>query len=260
MADDADAVAPKMMRPNDLCTAAFYGDVDKMKELLTVEAVEEEPPIDPEFDPLAPVDEEVAANAADRAARRATNVAEITKRLSTTRRIVTRLSPVNIQEYGMFLTATETYNEALGTFELHCRVKSSKRSHYDAAPLHWAVLGREHAAVTFLIMQGAKVDQVIPGLNMTIADIIRVNELQETRKVVDKALEAYKEVKEKEHTAASERARILEEREEQRHRAQEEVRRKEEEERLEAERATEQEAEGAAVQEEAAPEEQDGDA
>lgn len=253
MADDLDATAPKMMRPHDMCTAAYYGDVAKLTELLTVEAVEEEPPIEPEFDPLAPADEEGIAAAADRSARRAANAAEISKRLSTTRRMVTRLSPVNVQEYGIFLTATEVYDEATGEFTLVPKVKASKRSTFDAAPLHWAVLGCEHAAITFLIMQGADVTQRIVGLDMSVDEIIRLNGLLETRRVVDKAVEARTAKTNKENALADERNRILADRELQRERAQEEVRRKEEEERLEAERAAQQEAEGTggAVEEEA---------
>jgi hypothetical protein len=256
MADDLDAVAPRMMRPHDLCTAAYYGDVEKLKELLTVEAVEDEPPIDPEFDPLAPADEEAIASAADRAARRAANAAEISKRLSATRRIVTRLSPVNVQEYGIFLTATEAFDESTGNFVLVPKVKTSRRSTFEASPLHWAVLGCEHAAITYLVTQGADVDQRVAGLDLTAADIIELNGLLETRKVLAKAIQMHKEIKDKEQAATDERSRVLADRDAQRERAQEEVRRKEEEERLEAERAAQQEADGTteAAADEAAPE------
>lgn len=253
MADDADAQAPKMMRPNDMCTAAYYGDVEKLKELLAVEPVEEEPPIEAEFDPLAPVDEEAVASAADRSARRAANATEIAKRLSATRRIVTRLSPVNVQEYGVFITATEVYDEDTSSFQLVPKVKASRRSTFEGAPLHWAVLGREHAAITFLIMQGANVEQRIAGLDLSIDDLVSMNQLLETRKVIDKSVQAYKEAKDKEQASVDERSRILADREDQRLRAQEEVRRKEEEERLEAERAAEPEAEAAPAQEGDAP-------
>lgn len=255
MADDLEAVAPKMMRPHDMCSAAYYGDVEKLKELLAVEAVEEEPPIEPEFDPLAPADEEAIASAADRAARRAANAAEIAKRLSATRRIVTRLSPVNVQEYGIFLTATEVFDDASGEFVLIPKAKASRRSSFEAAPLHWAVLGGEHAAITYLVTQGANVDQRVAGLDVTAGDLIQLNGLLETRKVLAKAVQLYKDMKEKEQAATDERNRVLADREAQRERAQDDLRRKEEDERLEAERAAQQEAEGTtdAAAEDAAP-------
>lgn len=242
MADEV-AESAKMMRPNDLCSAAFFGDVEKIKELLAVEPVEEEPPIEAEFDPLAPVDEEAIAAAADRKARRQANEKEIAQRLSTNRRIVTRLSAVNVETYGMFATATEQLLGD-GTFTIMSRIKTSKRSPFGASPLHWAVLGREHAAIEALILAGADVAAVVPELELTIDDIIRVNELKETAKVVARAIKLRAERHEAEASAAATREAVLADRERQRLQAQEDLRRKEEEERLEAERQAAAEAAG----------------
>lgn len=237
----------KMMRPHDLCSAAYYGDVEKLKELLAVEAVEEEPPLEAEFDPLAPIDEEAVAAAADRAARREANEKEIQKRLSTTRRIVTRLSAVNTQEYGFFLSATELLTPD-GDFQLRSRYKASRRSTIAAAPLHWAVLGREHAAVEFLVMNGADAEQIIPELGISVRDIIATNELLETDKVLRKTLQLFHDKKETERAAAEARAATLAERERLRQQAHDDIKRKEEEERLEAESAAAAEAAGVAAE------------
>lgn len=221
-----------MMRPNDLCTAAYYGDVKKLKELLTLPAVEEEPPIDPEFDPLAPPDEEAEAAAADRAEARKQNALELKKRLSSANCIVTRLSPVNTQHFGFGVKVREE-GESL---KLKTAFKPSKKSSFSATPLHWAVLGREHEAVEYLILQGADVDQVVPQLNVTVFDICAANSLLETERRIKEALEAYKTKAVAERKKWDDRAAVLAGRKQKREQALAEQRRKEEEERLEAER------------------------
>lgn len=253
MSADDGSSGPKMMRPNDLCTAAYYGDVEKLKELLTVEAVEEEPPLEAEFDPLAPPDEEGIAAAADRKARREANAKEIAKRLAAPRKLVTRLSPVNVQEYGFFVTAVESGVPQGPPFAVAGKFKASRRSEIPAAPLHWAVLGRDHKAIDFLIMQGADVSQPVPELGITVDDIVRSNQSLETERSVRVAQEAYRAKKAKEQEVIDAREKILHERSEMRKHALEEQRRKEEEERLAAER------EAAGENAPAAPEAADAD-
>lgn len=239
MAGDDGAVS-KMMRPNDVCTASFYGDVKKLKELLAVPPVEDEPPLEGEFDPLAPPDEEAEAAAADRAAARANNAATLKRLLSTPNRIVTRLSPVNVKHFGFYMAVEERDTKCA------VRFKASQNSDIAAPPLHWAVLGREHDAAEFLISLGADVNQLNATLGISVYDICAANSLLETDKRIRVALEAHEAKAAAAKQKEDGRAAALQKRVEARAAAQEEIRRREEAERLEAERVTREEEAAAA--------------
>ena len=249
-----DDEAPKlMMRPNDLCSAAYFGDVDKLKELLTVniEPVEEEPPLEAEFDPSAPADEEALAAIVDRATRRKANEAEVRKRLGTQGLLLTRQTAVNVRQYGLLATAQDyEVTPSGGSYTIAAKWKPSKRSTYVAPPLLWAVLAKEHAAVRFLVLQGADTLQPSEGLGLLCSDVLRCNDLQETAKVLQLAVQEYEQQREKEAGIVREREAELSRREQARLNFAEEQRRKEEEERLQAEREAAGEATETAATEE----------
>ena len=236
-----DAPVPKMMRPNDLFTAAYYGDVKKLQELLHVEPVEEDPPLDEEFDPAAPADEEAEEAQRDRDSRRAANEAELKKRLCATGRIVTRLSPVNVQHYGIGMLVSEA--------DMRCTVqfKASKKATAEGTPLHWAVLGREHDAVELLLKAGADPAAKVTELGVTAEDIIAKNDLKETAKAFARGVAARATKVDGEQavrdTLVKEIARRAQARQDH---ADEERRKAEEEARLEAEAAAAEEAAAAA--------------
>jgi hypothetical protein len=184
MGDEASGESGKMMRPNDLFTAAFYGDVKKLKELLFIEPVEEDPPMEEEFDPMAAPDEEAEEAARDRDARRKANDDELQKRLSATGRIVTRLSPVNKQFFGIGLLVGERDGKPTIQF------KPSKSAAAEGTALHWAVLGCEHEAVEYLLLMGANPAAKVTELDVTVDDILTKNDLRETRKAVERGMAA----------------------------------------------------------------------
>ena len=221
-----------MMRPNDLCSAAYYGDVKKVAELVMagIEPVEEEPPLDAEFDPSAPVDEEAAAAAKDRAARRSANEKEIAHRLAQTNFLITRQSPVNKAQFGLFVRAVER------DFGCMTQYKASKKSPFVAAPIHWAVLGREHAVIEQLITLGADVYQKVPELGITAIDICKANQSLETLKVIERSILKFKAAQDAKHAAAEAREATLAERDRLRKKAIADAAARELEERLAAER------------------------
>lgn len=250
MADDADSAPKKMMRPNDLFTASYYGDLKKVKELLHIEPVEDDPPFDEDFDPLAPVDEEAEEAAKDRAARRKANADELARRLAQTGRIVTRLSPVHVKHYGFGVLVTEKNMECAVKF------KPSAKSQAVATALHWAVLGREHEIVKYLLEMGADVQAEVPEYGVAAREIAEKNKLRETEKAITEGVElhaakssAERAKREAFDNEVARRAKLRDE-------AQAEVRRKEEEERLaaEAEEAAQRAAEEAEAAEAAAAE------
>ena len=224
MADD-EAVVGKMMRPNDLHSAAYYGDIKKLKELLHVEPVEDDPPFDEEFDPLGPVDEEAEEAAKERDARRKANDDEQAKRLAAPNTIVTRLSPVNVKHFGIGMLVSEK--------DLRCTVqfKPAAKSAAKGTPLHWAVLGKEHEAVEYLLLMGADVNAKVTEIGVTVEDILQRNDLRETRKAVERGVEARRlkvaamqGVKDGRKAELDRRAKLRQD-------AQDEVKRKEDEER-----------------------------
>lgn len=72
----------------------------------------------------------------------------------------------NIRSYGVLFSATEANDcEAENRLPLHVEWKPSLRSPFAAYPLHWAVLGKAHEAIAFLIEHGADTERVVgaPG-------------------------------------------------------------------------------------------------
>ena len=229
-----------MMRPNDLCSAAFYGDTKKVTELVMagIEPVEEEPPLESEFDPAAPVDEEAAAAAKDRTHRRSVNEKEIAHRISQSNFLFTRQSPVNKAQFGLYIRALER------DFCCITQFKPSKKSPFVAPPLHWAVLGREHSVIEQLILLGADVNQKVHELGVTIFDICKANQSLETLKVIERSVEKFSNAQKAKHAAAESRAAVLAERERLRKKAVADAAARELEERLAAEREAAGEAAG----------------
>ena len=251
MAEEGEEGGPKMMRPNDLSTAAYYGDIKKIKELLTVPAVDEEPPIDPEFDPMAEPDLEAEEAAVDRAQKRAENAADIQKKLHTAGPLLTRLSPVNIQEYGFGYQIKEN------DLRLSVKFKPSKSCPDVAAPLHWAVLGKEHEVIEHLILEGADPNHKTPELGVTIFDVISKNQLVESGIVVQRAIEGRAAKVAAEKKKVDDRHAVQNERRLQREAALDEQKKKEEDEKRQAE---EEEAEAARLEAEANAEQEGGGA
>ena len=239
-----------MMRPNDIFTASYYGDIKKVKELLAQEPVEDEPPFDEEFDPLAPVDDEAEAAAKERAEKRREFNAELFRRLSQNGTTVTRLSVVNTTEYGLGTTLTEK------GLKVSVQFKPSAADKYAASPLHWAVLGREHDVVRYLVEQGANVDAQSPELDVTVKQIIEANQSWETQRALEQGIELRKAKVDAETAKWSKYQAEVDRRAEARKVAQEEVRKKEEEEK----RQQEEEEAAARAAEEAAAAEAAGDA
>ena len=227
---------PKMMRSNDLCSAAFYGDVKKLKELLDLPPVEDDPPLEGEFDPMAPEDPEEKAAAADRQKRRNDNAAELSRRINYDDFVVTRLSAVNKRTFGLFVEITEA-EEVLSV-----KYKLSPKSTWKASPLVWAAIGREHEALAYLVMRGADTKRMVPDVGVSVWDILRANKLRETEKVLRKAIASKAEKDAEEEKKRKGREDILLQRQLARQKAIEDQRRKEEEERLEAERQAKAEA------------------
>lgn len=247
-------VPVKALRPNDMCTASYYGDVAKLKELLTVPEVEEEPPLPEDFDPSAhqedeELDPQEIEEAKERSEQRAKNAETIQKLLSATDVLTTRLSPVDVRRYGLHLFVVES--------GFHCvsRFKTSAKSSLTATPLHWAVLGRSHAAIEFLVSQGADIHALCPVLGVSPVDIATVNKSFETLKVLHMAKAKYDEsVQAKADSVAAKEKMIADHAEA----VKEYRRREEEEERLAAEREA-AEMDGVADEELAADEEEDED-
>eukprot|EP00758_Cryptobia_borreli_P007722 Tbor_TRINITY_DN5325_c3_g10::TRINITY_DN5325_c3_g10_i1::g.5036::m.5036 len=191
----------KPMRPNDMCTAAFYNDVKKLQKLLAVDEVEPGPGLPEDFsveEAAAELDAagvelgqegeedpEVLEEITERAERKRANELRVRGLLTKMDRIVTRLSPVHVKYFGLFVHLDEfmgeeeecdTHNEnknnnnnkdithslqnsSVRTGVVSRRVKAhykpSPRSDIPATPLMWAVLGRSHDAIEYLISMGA---------------------------------------------------------------------------------------------------------
>lgn len=137
--------------------------------------------------------------------------------------------------------------------------KPSRRSRYPAYPLHWAVMGRSHGTLRFLIMNGADPSRVVEddlGLfpeGLTARHIAEANGLHDTLAVLDAAIAAHQEAIQQEE---SEKQKIESELEQ--IKAIKERRKMEREQRAADRRAAE---EAAAAEEEAeeAAEDDDGD-
>jgi hypothetical protein len=179
---------------------------------------------------MAPPDDEAAAAAKDRAQRRAANEKEISDRVSRPNFLVTRQSPVNKQQYGIFVRAVER------DLSMVIQFKTSKKSPFVGYPLHWAVLGREHAAIEQLIMYGADASCQVPELGVTVTDICKANQSLETLEVVRRAVAKREAADSVKRDAAEKREAILAEREAMRKKAVEDAAATELEDKLAAER------------------------
>ena len=175
-----------MLRPNDLCSAAYYGDVKKIQELLALEPVEDDAPLDPNFDPLAPPDDEAAKVEQDRQAKRDENTAELLRRLSKPGVLCCRKSPVQANKFGVFVRAVEVAGS-----NFMKQFVPSQKSAIMATPIIWAVLGREHAAITALVMKGANTEVKVETLDVSAEDICHVNHSHETLRVLREAKSEY---------------------------------------------------------------------
>eukprot|EP00744_Colponema_vietnamica_P016361 GILI01022946.1.p1 GENE.GILI01022946.1~~GILI01022946.1.p1 ORF type:complete len:246 (-),score=51.34 GILI01022946.1:70-807(-) len=182
-----------MIRPNDMCTASYYGDIAKIKELMSVPEVDEEPAPPEDFDPasqpeeLEEADPQEVEEALERAAQRAKNTESIQKLLATSDVLVTRLSPVDTRRYGLHLFVTED------NYVCSSRFKTSLKSSLAATPLHWAVLGRSHNAIEFLVSQGADIDAACPLLKVSPLDIAKANKSFETLNIINQAKDQYEQ-------------------------------------------------------------------
>ena len=176
MADDETRGKP-MMRPSGLCSAAYYGDVKVIKKLLFIEPVEEDPPLDAEFDPSVPADPELAAGSKERAAKRQANEVELLRRVNQPDLITVRKTPVDLKRYGFGLKVRETDDASrMATLQF----KPSSKYMHKAPPLHWAVLGKEHAAVALLVENGADIEALTPDYRISVNAIVERNDLKET--------------------------------------------------------------------------------
>lgn len=246
------------LRPSDLCSACFFGDIARVKELLFVEPVEEDPPLeaDDQFDPTSPADDEGDAEAAERQALRDQNEADITKKLhKEPSTVISRKTPVDFIESGLgieILPATSTKRENVRAIFMPKSDPSSLLN--KATPLHWACLAREHEIVAFLISLGADPDFVcktndgngsatLGGVadetavgegnpfKISARQLCRYNRYFETLRVIEVASEKYKVEKDKVTSSKDQRLAILKKREELR---QEAARKQREEEEIEA--------------------------
>jgi hypothetical protein len=222
------------LRSNDLCSAAFFGDLARVKELLTVEEVEEDPPLEPDenFDPLAPADDELEAENAERQKLRDANEAEILKKLSEPGVVTSRRTPVDKTVCGLGL---EVLPVAGGGSVRSVFVPRADCAQNKATPLHFAVLAREHEIVAFLISQGADPHARDPTFAVSPLDICKTNRLHETARVVGVASELLTDKKSEAQSAKDARAATLQRRAEARGDAQRKL--KEEEEAAEREAA-----------------------
>ena len=216
MDDDTNPSRP--MRPNDLCTAAYLNDVVKLQELLTVPEVDEEPPLPDEFDPAEPIeeDEDGKEAEAERSAQRAENIRVTKERLDSANLILSRLSPVNVKKFGLFLRLEDASEN--GEIRVVSKFKCSPHSQFVASPLHWAALGRSHDAVELLILRGADPEQRCPVFNVTPSELCEINGSKETARVIVRAIakrraaeEAVEESKRAREELMATRARAVEE-------------------------------------------------
>lgn len=75
--------------------------------------------------------------------------------------------------------------------------KPSKRSTHMAYPLHWAVMGRSHRAIRYLVQHGADPELGVLA-DLRPRDVAVSNGLHETLHVLEKSISAYKEALQKE--------------------------------------------------------------
>lgn len=199
------------LRPNDLCSAAFFGDFARVKELLFVEPVDEDPPLEPDesFDPMQPADDEAEAENAERQAQRDANRAEVLKKLAEPGLLTSRKTAVDVTVCGLGVEVLPTPGGGVRSVFVP---REDCAPANKASPLHWAVLAREHDVVAFLIAQGADPNARDATFAVSPLDVCKCNRLHETARVVAVAAEAAAEKQEAEAAAKAARKAVLERR------------------------------------------------
>jgi hypothetical protein len=224
------------LRPSDLCSACFFGDIARVKELLFVEPVDEDSPLegDETFDPTAPADDEAEAEAAERQQQRDANEAEQLKKLSEPGTIISRKTPVDVIECGLGIEVLPHPTEGGKVRGIFVPSRDTANLKNLATPLMWACLAREHEVVEYLISLGADPEKGVPLGKTTTANAKQVctaNHFFETLRIVEACEAKFKEGKEKLQEAKEARKATLKRREELR---QETIRKQQEEEEREA--------------------------
>lgn len=88
------------------------------------------------------------------------------------------------------------------TARLTVHWKPSKRSRFPAYPLHWAVMGRSHGALRFLLLHGADPELVVEGAagagafpaGLTARHIAVANGLHDTLRIMQETLQEYQKI------------------------------------------------------------------
>ncbi|RNF02839.1 uncharacterized protein Tco025E_08312 [Trypanosoma conorhini] len=179
------------MRPRDLCTAAFYDDVQRMKQLVRAalageDEEEEEAMMDNDEDEEME-EEQLSIRRLERAQKRRAAVASLLGSPGLLRVIETG------EEFGLMFRVDEVC-ENEGSCGLKPQFKLTRRSRYPALPLHWAALGRSHRALEFLVSSGVDVQQEVPDFpKVTAAVICACNMSFETARRIEKAVEAQRQ-------------------------------------------------------------------
>ncbi|KAH8606243.1 hypothetical protein ERJ75_001537300 [Trypanosoma vivax] len=189
-----------MLRPRDLCTAAYYDDVQRMRQLVRSAFSEEDEEDEDERRDATVEDEEEEDE----------EVLEMLRNIRVLEQDKQRREGVAafLQETGVLhsLETDEQCGFLFRAYESTNRDKNitfcfkpSKRSKHAASPLHWAVLGCSHQAIEFLVRSGVDVEQEVPNFPKTTAALIcEINELTETGKVLERAVAARKKRTEEE--------------------------------------------------------------
>ncbi|KEG14001.1 hypothetical protein DQ04_00671040 [Trypanosoma grayi] len=201
------------MRARDLCTAAFYDDVQRLRQLVRAALPEDEE--EEEEEQVAGDEEEeeeeeqIALNNLGRRRRRREAVAALLGGANLLRVVETG------EEYGFLFRVEELRNDG----RLQPQFKVSRRSRYPAAPLHWAVLGRSHHAVEFLVTRGVDVLQEVPDFpSVTAAAICQCNNSLETARRLEKAVEVHQQRLQNEEEQKQKWLEILDEKKKERER------------------------------------------
>ncbi|ORC90446.1 uncharacterized protein TM35_000082440 [Trypanosoma theileri] len=176
----------ELMRSRDICTAAYYDDVERIKQIVHAsiqggdEEEEEEQDLGAESDEEEMEEERDFLRRLEKLEKRREMIAAL---LSTTGLLKTLETG---EQYGFLFRVEE--QEKDGSLQPHFKV--SRRSQYAAAPLHWAVLGRSHHAVEYLVRNGVDILQEVPGFPKVTADFIcQSNRSLETARQLEKAVE-----------------------------------------------------------------------
>ncbi|KAF8291585.1 hypothetical protein TcYC6_0124260 [Trypanosoma cruzi] len=197
------------MRPRDLCTAAFYDDVQRIQQLIRAalsgeEEEEEEEIVDNADEEDVDEEEQLSIRRLERAQKRRATVASLLGKPGLLRVVETG------EEYGFMFRVEETYDSE-GARRLKPKFKLTRKSRYPAMPLHWAVLGRSHRAVEFLVKNGVDVQLEVPDLpRVTAAFICACNDSFETARRLEKAIQGQRQRLQKEEEQKREWLEALE--------------------------------------------------